>query len=149
MKILLTTFKGTRIADMVVVVTDGDKVTAEAGKPLPGISRKNNLETFAVGTEAGEALDVFVNTFSLEPDLVSAGNAELLKTVYLKLHPRSEEKWDTAISKSGDEQARAIQQLFETTRKGDFAHILADKITEGADFSVPDYMQQAIKALVR
>lgn len=148
-KVLLTAFKGTRIADRLVVVTDGDKAVAEAEKPWPGETRKADLEAFAAGAGANDALNVFINTYSLEPDLVSAGNAELLKSVYLELHPRSEDKWDAAITKSGDEQASAIQDLFKTTRKGDFAHILADKIAEGEDFSVPGYMQQAIEALVR
>ena len=146
---MLSAFEGTRIADRIVVVTDGDKAVAKEGKPWPGETRKADLEAFATGTGADDALDVFINTYSLEPDLVSAGNAKLLKSVYLELHPKSEKKWDTAISRTGDEQAIAIQDLFETTRKGDFAHILADKIAEGEDFSVPDYIQQAIEALVR
>ena len=69
--------------------------------------------------------------------------------MYLALHSRSEAKWDAAIGKAGDEQARAIQDLFGTTRKGDFAHILADKIACGAAFAVPPFIRQAIEALVR
>jgi len=148
-KILLAAFEGIRIADRLVVVTDGDKAVAKEGKPWPGETRKADLEAFATGAGAGNALDVFINTYSLEPELVSAGNVQLLKSVYLELHPKSENTWDTAISKTGDEKARAIQDLFETTRKGDFAHILADKIAEGEDFSVPNYLKRAIEALVR
>jgi len=148
-KILLTAFNGTRIADRLVVVTDGDKMTATEGKPWPGETRKLDLEAFAKEVGANDALDVVINTYSLEPDLVTSGNAELLKSVYLELHPRSEEKWDAAINKTGDEQARAIQDLFETTRKGDFAHILADRIAAGEGFSVPRFIQEAIEALVR
>jgi len=114
-KILLTAFNGTRIADRLVVVTDGDKTVVEAGKPWPGETRKAALEALAAKAGADDVLDVFVNTYSLEPDLVSAGNAELLKSVYLELHPKSEENWETAVRKSGDEQASAIQKLFETT----------------------------------
>lgn len=148
-KILLAAFEGTRIADRLVVVTDGDKRAGKEGKPWPGASRKTDLMAFAKGAGADDALDVFINTYSLEPDLLSAGNAELLKSVYLELHPNSENKWVDAIGKTGDEQACAIQDLFETTRKGDFAHILADKIAKGEEFSVPDYMKKAIEALVR
>ena len=90
-----------------------------------------------------------MNTYSLEPELVAAGNAALLKTVYLALHPQSEGKWDAAANQTGDEQARAIQDLFKDTRKGDFAHVLADKIAEGETFNVPPYIRQAIEALVR
>jgi len=46
-------------------------------------------------------------------------------------------------------QAKAIQSLFESTRKGDFAQILAEKISEGAAFTVPAYIKAAIEALVK
>ena len=120
-----------------------------AGEELPGISRKDKLDALAAGAGASDALDVFVNTYSLEPDLVAAGNADLLKKVYLALHPKSEANWDTAINKSGDEQACAIQELFGTTRKGSFAHILADLIAAGEQFTVPAYIKRAIEALVQ
>jgi putative ATP-dependent endonuclease of the OLD family len=148
-KALLTPYKGTRIADRLVIVTDGDKTTVAAGQELPGISRKLKLDALAAGAGAADALDVFVNTYSLEPDLVAAGNADLLKRVYLALHPKYEAKWDAAVSKTGDEQARAIQELFGTTRKGDFAHILADHIAAGEKFTVPVYIKLAIEALVQ
>jgi len=148
-KALLTPYKGTRIADRLVIVTDGDKTTVEAGEELPGIRRKVKLNSLAAGFGAADALDIFVNTYSLEPELVAAGNANLLKKVYLALHPKSEAKWDVAVSKTGDEQARAIQELFGTTRKGDFAHILADHIAAGENFTVPVYINQAIEALVQ
>lgn len=148
-RVLLTPYKGTRIADRLVIVTDGDKTTVEAGEELPGISRKVRFEALAAGAGAADALDVFVNTYSLESDMVAAGNADLLKKVYLALHPKSETKWNTAVSKTGDEQACAIQELFGTTRKGDFAHILADHIAAGEEFTVPAYIRQAIEALVQ
>ncbi len=147
-KILQTPFNGTRIADRLVIVTDGDKTAAGEGQGLPGNRRKAELEALAATAGASSLLDVVVNTYSLEPELVAAGNAELLKKVYLALHPRSEEKWDAAANQTGDEQARAIQDLFKDTRKGDFAHILADKIAEGESFNVPPYIRQAIEALV-
>lgn len=148
-KILLTPFNGTRIADRLVVVTDGDKVVAKEGHLWPGEARKVDLEALATDVGANNVFDVFINTYSLEPDLVDAGNAYLLKSIYLELHSKSEKQWEAAISNKGDERAKAIQDLFEKTRKGDFAHILADKIAEGKEFFVPDYIQQAIEALVR
>jgi len=148
-KVLLTPFNGARIADRLVILTDGDKTVAGEGQDPPGNRRKTELAALAVAAGASPILDVVVNTYSLEPELVGAGNAPLLKTVYLTLHPQSEVKWDAAISKAGDEQARAIQDLFSDTRKGDFAHVLADKIAAGASFIVPPYIRQAIEALVR
>ena len=61
----------------------------------------------------------------------------------------SEAKWNDAVAKVGDEQATAVQALFESTRKGDFAQILAEKIGEGAAFIVPPYIEAAIEALVK
>ncbi|NTV45790.1 MAG: AAA family ATPase [Chlorobiales bacterium] len=148
-KILLTAYNGTRIADRLVVVTDGDKMATKEGMSCPGEIRKKELEAFAKQVGANNVLDVFINTYTLETELVIAGNADILKSVYLELHKNSEENWNTAIGKTGDEQAKAVQKLFETTRKGDFAHILADKIAEGNNFSVPVFVQQAIEALVR
>ena len=72
-----------------------------------------------------------------------------MKTVYLQLHKNSDAKWSDAVAKTGDEQAKAIQVLFESTRKGDFAHILAEKIADGAAFIVPTYIKEAIEALVQ
>jgi putative ATP-dependent endonuclease of OLD family len=94
-------------------------------------------------------LSVFVNTYSLEAELVIAGNAALMKRVYLGMHPRSEAKWDAAICKTGDEQAGAVLAIFDDTRKGDFAQLLADEISQDADFVVPKYLSEAIEELVK
>ncbi len=90
-----------------------------------------------------------INTYSLETELVSAGNGALLKQVYLKLHPRSEAKWDTAAALCDDAHAASIQALFEDTRKGDFAQLLAEAINDTASFVVPAYIREAIEALVK
>lgn len=147
-KLLLMPFEGVRIADKLVVLTDGDGGNLEAGARLPGVLRKRSLDGVAIELKATELFDVVINDYSLETELVRAGNAELLKTVYLQLHPRSEAKWDAAIALDGDAQAVAIQTLFETTRKGDFAQLLAEEINAGKDFFVPDYLARAINSLV-
>ncbi len=92
--------------------------------------------------------NAITNTYSLETELVGAGNADLLTTVYLERHTKSEGKWNDAVAKSGDEQAVAVQALFKTTRKGDYAQTLAEKIAKGAPFIVPDYIRDAIEAVV-
>lgn len=147
-KLLLTPFEDARIADRVVVLTDGDAGGLEDQAESPGSLRKRSLEAIATGLGAAEIFDVVINDYSLETELVRAGNAVLLKRLYLQCHPRSEEKWDTAVGLDGSDQARAIQKLFETTRKGDFAQILAEEINAGQDFIVPDYLAYAINALV-
>jgi putative ATP-dependent endonuclease of OLD family len=71
-----------------------------------------------------------------------------MKQVYLKLHSRSEEKWDVAVQANGDEKARKIQGLFVDTPKGDFAQLLAEAMREATTFQVPDYLRSAIEVLV-
>ena len=148
-KLLLSSFNDVRIADRLVVMTDGDRTKAADGKANPGEIRKTELETLAKDLGASAFFSVVVNTYSLETEMVTAGNGDLLKTVYLELHKNSEAKWNDAITKVGDEQAKAIQSLFESTRKGDFAQILAEKIGEGAAFIVPPYIETAIEVLVK
>jgi putative ATP-dependent endonuclease of OLD family len=148
-KLLLTPLNDVRITDRLVVLTDGDGGALEEGTALPGALRKQKLDAVAAGLGAADLLEVVINTYSLETELVRAGNGALLRTIYLQLHIRSEAKWDAAVSLNGDAQAIAIQKLFETTGKGDFAQLLAEAVDNGERFIVPDYLAQAINALVQ
>ena len=148
-KALLTPYNDVRIADRLVIVTDGDKQTVESGDPLPGAMRKSKLDSLASTNHAASILDVIVCTYSLEAELVASGNADAMKDVYLTLHPRSDTKWDAAVAKAGDEQARGIQELFQSTPKGDYAHLLAERIATSNSFRTPDYIRQAIDAVVK
>jgi putative ATP-dependent endonuclease of the OLD family len=148
-RLLLTSFTDARIADRVVIITDGDGGVSDKTKASPGLVRKQALDGFATEAGASELLDVITNTYSFETELVQAGNADLLKKVYIELHSQSETKWDGAVAKTGDEQASAIQALFKTTRKGDFAQLLAERIVKGETFIVPNYLKRAIEALVK
>jgi putative ATP-dependent endonuclease of OLD family len=147
-KLLLTPYEEVRIADRVIVLTDGDGGEVQAGEETPGAGRKRRLTAIASGLGAEKLLDVIVNDYSLESELVRAGNAAMMKSAYLELHPNSGPKWDAAAGQAGAAQAVAVQKLFETTRKGDFAQVLADVINQGGAFVVPDYLKQAIEALV-
>lgn len=147
-KLLLTPFDDVRIADRLVVLTDGDGGNLKEGEALPGAVRKASLEATAAGLGAAGLIEVVINDYSLETELVRTGNGALLKTIYLQLHPRSGDKWDAAVAEIGDAEARAIQKLFETTRKGDFAQLLAEAINAGEGFTVPAYLKRAIDALV-
>jgi putative ATP-dependent endonuclease of OLD family len=98
-RLLLTTFSGIRIADRVVVITDGDGGDLEEGKALPGKVRKEHLDAIAADLMAAEVFEAVINTYSLETELVRAGNPALLRQVYLALHPKSEANWDTAVAK--------------------------------------------------
>ncbi len=147
-KLLLSPFKETRIAERVVVVTDGDKTKAAVGEPNPGDIRKVSLEAIAKELGAAKYFAAVVNTYSLETELVRAGNGAILKEAYLELHKNSQEKWEEAIARTGDEQAEAIQGLFTSTRKGDFSQLIAEILLKKNDFKVPGYLQAAIEALV-
>ncbi|XEU21861.1 AAA family ATPase [Tistrella mobilis] len=148
-KLLLSPFNEVRIADRLVILTDGDGGEVAEGATIPGAGRKRDLEATVAELGAGDFLDVVINDYSLETELVRAGNAALLKEVYVKLHPRSAGKWDEAIAQAGAAQAVAIQKLFETTRKGDFAQLIAEEINNGKAFTVPAYLKAAIEALVK
>jgi len=51
---------------------------------------------------------------------------------------------------TGDVRAKYIQEdLFKTTRKGDFAHLLAERINSTSSFVVPEYIRNAIEALLK
>lgn len=147
-KLLLSPHEDVRIADRLVILTDGDGGEVSEGAEFPGVARKRKLDAIAAGLGAADLLDVVVNDYSLETELVRAGNADLLKQVYLALHPRSGDKWDVAVAQANAAQAVAIQKLFETTRKGDFAQLLAEEINAGKAFTVPAYLKRAIAALL-
>lgn len=152
-RLLLTPHQGIRIADRVVVMTDGDKHLAnEDGKS--GEKRKQRLDLIAQEYEASDVLFVEVNDYSLETELVRAGNSAIMKKAYLDFHPRSAQYWDEAVRESDPrKQAQLIQGLFgdSKTPKGDFAQLLAEEICSlpEASFYVPQYMTTAIEALIR
>ncbi|MBJ7532960.1 AAA family ATPase [Rhodomicrobium vannielii ATCC 17100] len=148
-KLLLSPFNEVRIADRLIILTDGDSGNAAEGAESPGAARKRELDAVAAGLGASDLLEVVINGSSLETELVRAGNAVVLKEAFLKLHPRSGSKWDAAVALDGAAQASAIQTLFEKTRKGDFAQLVAEEINKGTAFTVPVYLKTAIEALVK
>lgn len=177
--LLLTELEGARIADRVVVVTDGDKglriddeedadtnpdavnEVAEASEDddavhsieddeavIPGERRKAALEKLAKDMSANDRFTAITSTYSLETELIEAGNAAILEKAYLELHPRSKKKWQNAVAKTGDDRARAIHKIFKAARKGDFAQVLARLIEDGEAFTVPSYIATTIDRLV-
>ncbi|ABE39522.1 ATP-dependent endonuclease of the OLD family-like [Rhodopseudomonas palustris BisB5] len=187
--LLLTTVNGARIADRVVILTDGDKGTGDSDDddddeeelpsdtvekvpanpaleqdtpvvsdaddaidaeepPIPGEMRKAALMSLASSLGASEHLAAVTSIYSLETELLEAGNTAILRKAYLTLHPRSKKKWDNAVALSGDERAKKIHEIFKKTRKGDFAQILARLIEDGDAFVVPDYIAKAIEEVV-
>lgn len=130
------------------VVSDGDDATAPKEAPIPGEIRKAALMGLAGSLGAIEHLAAITSVYSLETELLEAGNSAILRKAYLTLHPRSKRKWDNAVALSGDERAKKIHELFKKTRKGDFAQILARLIEDGDAFVVPGYIKKAIEEVV-
>lgn len=145
LKLLITPQNGIRIADKVVIITDGDGPKTFKNGLTAGENRKETYDKIAQTVGAEAIYTTYINTYSLETELLNAGNQSLLKEAYMLLHPQSESKWDRANSYTGDELALNIQALFKETRKGDFAQVLATLIEEGREFKVPKYLSGAIK----
>ncbi len=176
-----------RIAERVVVMTDGDKGVDESDdgsaeksvetapneppgdepdepsgdetkasrkskSPIPGERRKRVLKELASKNGADAILSAISSRYSLESELLEAGNGAILRAAYVILHPKSGKKWDAAAGLEGDERANAIQEIFKSVRKGDFAQILADLLenTDGDThtFVVPEYIAEAIRDVV-
>ena len=183
--LLLTELEGARIADRVVVMTDGDRgmkkttdddpsegterLVEEIGKLheaeevdeapeveddadddvlIPGERRKQALDKLVSGLGAEDNFVAITSTYSLESELIEAGNSDLLEKAYLELHPRSKKKWRNAMKLNGDERAVAVHRIFENARKGDFAQVLARLIEDGEKLVVPSYIKHGIEQLV-
>jgi putative ATP-dependent endonuclease of OLD family len=142
-EILLRPCGESTIADLVVVVTDAD--------PNLAGNRREDLEGITSGWGVLHRLRVFTNAVTLEHELFLAGNEALLKETFLALHPRSEGRWSADIEGVAlAERPNAFVKLLDETRtrKGDFAQQLAAQINAGADFKVPGYLEEAIRAAV-
>lgn len=164
-----------RIAERVVVMTDGDhgvglgedddadaadeeedgeeiESSADAEPLIPGERRKRALEALAKANGAEGVLSAVTSRYSLESELLEAGNGAILRAAYVSLHKRSGEKWDKAAALEGDARAKAIQKLFKNARKGDFAQTLADLIENIPEnshtFVVPKYIADTIREVV-
>ena len=147
-KALLSSFKDVRIAQRVVIVTDGDRHIDCAGD-APGERRKRELVAFAEHSKGADILSVFTSDYSLESDLVLAGNGNCMREVYLSIHPESHQKWDRAVSRDGKDLAKSVGDLFRTTPKGDFAQLMAERVATISAFKVPSYIHDAIESLVK
>ncbi len=142
--VLARTHCGARIADRVVVITDGDPEVAG--------DRKEGLESYAKEIKAGGVVEVFQNERTLEHELIEAGNLGIMKLAFLDVHPRSEQDWvDKVDGVAQGKQADALLALMKAkrTRKGDLAQALAQQIqADPTTFKTPQYIQDAILRVV-
>jgi putative ATP-dependent endonuclease of OLD family len=151
--------EGITIADRVVVMTDGDATTDSDDDTPRGQAQKDKLDALAKEIGASALLHVEVSTYSLETELLEAGNTDLMRAVFVGMHRNSGARWDTEAAKSGAERALGIHQLFKTRSKGEYAHRLAEEViretrTKRAPgspvfrFHVPAYITKAIQEVV-
>lgn len=138
---------GLALADRVVVVTDGD---GGAG----GARRDEIHQEFQAFVDAGH-LTVCVGGTTLEAELyASVANETALKEAFLAQHPRSAPKWD-ALNLNADitraQRAARFAQALKSKEldlgKGDFAHVLAGLVENGAVLDTPAYLVEAIEAV--
>jgi putative ATP-dependent endonuclease of OLD family len=184
--LLMSSVNEARIADRLVILTDGDRATGkddtdadeqtgsdldataatdspDVGEPrevsdrpsedeapavIPGERRKLALDALSRKLGAEGQVAVVTSTYSLETELIEAGNGPIMRKAFLSLHKKSGRKWDTAVALTGDERARCIHEIFKATRKGDFAQVLARLIEDGDAFQVPGYITTAIHEVV-
>ncbi len=146
-RLLITPQNDIRIADRVVIVTDGDGPTKLDNGLTAGANRKRIYDQLSATNKASTICTTYVSEYSLETELIRAGNSDVLKAAYLVIHPNSEEKWNSAVAFENDELAKSVRTLFKDTKKGDFAQVLAERIEDGAAFCVPDYLRAAIIAI--
>lgn len=145
--------------EKIVVITDRD---IDKNDKEAGMIRKTTYERNFAGAVADGRLSVHVGLRTLEADLFSEGsNAALLRDAYIKLHPRSGEKWDDFFSELEDAlpevRAKAFSDAIKAEKgnldlgKGDFAQLIAEALEDDEidteDFTVPPYIKEAIEAI--
>lgn len=90
---------------------------------------------------------------TLEADLLVPGsnNHIVLGKAYLDQHPRSQRQWNEIIGSASP--ARTFYVRLRNSKslisKGQFAHDVARRITDGQIFTCPDYLIEAVTASVR
>lgn len=168
-KLLLGKVGEHRLADLLVVITDGDpKVPKKPSKasagtladdviesddedddePAPSYNRALTLKALGHQLDADEAMHVAEAPHTLEADLLVRGsdNPEVLGKAYVAQRPKSAHKW-TEIATSADPAAefhKRLQWNKKLISKGQFAHDVAQSIAEGSSFTCPDYLHEAI-----
>lgn len=139
-EVLLRPYRGFRIAERVIVITDAD--------PAVLGNRKVDLEKLAARHSAPEAIKVLINQRTLEHEIFVAGNEDFLKSIFLRLHRNSRSSWTEQIENiAPEERGTAFLELLASkgTRKGDLAQAIASRIQVGEPFVVPEYLSQAIR----
>jgi putative ATP-dependent endonuclease of OLD family len=141
-RVLLTASQGGRIAERVAIITDEDPTT-------PG-DRRDALTKLAKTLGAEDRLEVFIAHPTLEPELLSAcpANVNVVEKAFNRQRPQAGPKAWEQIKEltSPAEREDLFQKEFkrQELRKGDFAQDVAELSTQHPDFTVPQYLRNAI-----
>ena len=157
-KLLLSNYNGVQVAKKVCVITDGDMRFNKSNGLLEdglGASREKELRKFAKNQNAGDKLDVFLNQYSLETEILLRNKGSLLREEYRAIRPNSVKKWDTIMSmdinnneEKSEFHSKVSNEIFYGSIKGDFAQLLAEKIRTDTSFVVPEYLENAVRSSV-
>lgn len=159
-KLLLQEVDGVRLADKLVVVTDGDpnialeeSVSSEEDEEVVVYNRAKTLRELGKTLGAGDALYVAEATYTLEADLLefTDPNADVLQVAFLNQKKRSQGVWKTIAT--DENPAKAFYEKLRCNNrfisKGQFAHDVAQLIEDGKPFKSPEYLNAAIRYALR
>lgn len=157
--LLLGTCEGLSILDRLIVVTDTDPAVpsddAATGDPPddplePGTSApRSRLERLLELAAVDPRLHVRAATYTLEADLLAhAQNEPVLRAAFLAQKPRSMPTWQTFLDAPAPAEAfyRRLRRADRFIVKGQFAHDVALAVQDGAAFTCPGYLRQAVEA---
>lgn len=151
LKVLLTPADGARIGQRVAVITDTDTADAN-GEPSRVTKARGLAAEHGLGTDV---LGIFLAHHTFEPTLMLPGNEDLLREAFLDCAPRSQARWQAVMDTDASQRPERFRLLFvdkdkdpnadgTAVSKAEFAHALADRLTPGCGFTVPDHLVQAI-----
>jgi len=144
----------------VALITDADPVgepTVEGDEPLAlyptiGDTVKVSDNTAKMKGKEDSFVKVFHGLKTLEYDLAlhSENRTAMLKALR-ELHPRIADALETAVDAAADDAAKAqilFTGMFErktnNVKKGSFGQSLAQVLSDGAEFKLPEYIRKAI-----
>ncbi|WP_218018188.1 ATP-dependent nuclease [Nocardia shimofusensis] len=152
LKVLLTPVRSARIGQRIAVITDTDTSTKGEEPSRVGKARALARQT---GADA-DVLSIFLAQHTFEPTLMCPQNMELLHAAFKECAPNSEHRWKPIIDAEVTQRPELFRLLFVRSdkdsaaqgtaiSKAEFAHALADRLTPGCGFVVPDNLVQAIR----
>jgi putative ATP-dependent endonuclease of OLD family len=164
-RLLLTEHGGLSILDRLVIVTDSDPPVgenegedeaapaepAEGGAQAP-LSRVERLYALGGQFGLGERLVVCAAEYTLEADLLACpANEPTVRSAFLAQKPRSKQKWQSFTDSTNPAAAfyEALHSNRQFIAKGQFAHDVAERISDGAAFQCPEYLKAALYAAIR